>query len=226
MSLDEILAIAATDARTLFERRTRAAAVFLFLSGMRIGAFVSLPLQAVDIPNRIITQYPSLGVKTKNRKFGVTYLLDIPELLQVVQDWDNEVRAILTPNGFWFAPIPPDTGLIDRGILSIGDSRPSLAARNIKAWLEGVGLPYHSPHKFRHGHIQYGLKQAKGIADYKAVSLNVLHANMEITDQFYSNINDGEVQNRISALGKSEIEKEQDDFALFQKFLEWERSQK
>jgi hypothetical protein len=31
------------------------------------------------------------------------------------------------------------------------------------------------------------------------------------------------VQNRISNLGK---EKEQDDYARYQKFLEWERSQK
>ena len=51
------------------------------------------------------------------------------------------------------------------------------------------------------------------------------HANMEITDQFYSNINDDDVKNRISNLGKDKIEKEQDDFARFQKFLEWERSQ-
>ncbi len=44
VTLEEILAIAASPARTLFERRARAAAVFLFLSGMRIGAFVSMPI--------------------------------------------------------------------------------------------------------------------------------------------------------------------------------------
>ena len=193
---------------------------------MRIGAFVSLPLQAVDIPHRTVIQYPSLGVKTKNRKYGVTYLLDIPELLRVVQDWDNEVRSILPPNGFWFAPLSPETGKIDPGQLSIGEHRETLARRNIKAWLDSVGLPYHSPHKFRHGFTQYGQAHAKSIADFKAISLNLLHSSMEITDQFYSNINDGEVQNRISTLGKSEKEKEQDDFALFQKFLEWQRKNK
>lgn len=75
-------------------------------------------------------------------------------------------------------------------------------------------------HKFRHGRIQSGLKKVKDIADHKAVSLNVLHSDMKITDQFYSNINEGEVQNRISGLGMDKNEKEQDDFALFQKFLE------
>lgn len=226
VSLEEIHAIAARGARSVSDRRARAAAVFLYLSGIRIGAFVSLPLQAVDIPNRTIMQYPNLGVKTKNGKYAITNLFDIPELLKVVQEWDDEVRAILPPNGFWFAPLSPDTGEIDTQKTSIGESRPSLATRNLKAWLEGNGLPYHSPHKFRHGHIQYGLAKSGTIADYKAVSMNVMHETMEITDQTYSNINDDEVKNRISGLGKTTEEKDQDDFARFQKFLEWERSQK
>ena len=125
VTIEEIATIAASPARSLLERRARPAAVFLFLSGMRIGAFVSLPIQAVDIPNRKVIQYPSLGVRTKNRKFGITYLLDIPELLRVVQEWDDEVRAILPPNGFWFAPLSPETGKIDANIVSVSFTRKS-----------------------------------------------------------------------------------------------------
>ena len=172
---------------------------------MRVGAIVSLPLQAVDIPNRTVIQYPSLGVRTKNRKFGITYLLNIPELLKVIQEWDDEVRSILPLNGFWFAPLSPETGKIDTKKTSIGEHRSTLATKNIEAWLEAEGLPYHSPHKFRHGHAQYGQALAKTIADYKAISLNLFHSSMEITDQVYSNINNGEVQNRIGALGKETL---------------------
>jgi len=207
VTLEEIRAIAAQPVQTVFERRARAAAVFLFLSGMRIGAFVSLPVQAVDIPNRKITQYPSLGVRTKNRKYGITYLLDIPELLKVIQEWDNEIRSILPANGFWFAPLSPETGKIDQEIISIGEHRSTLARRNIKTWIEDNGLLYHSPHKFRHGHIHYGLEHAKDIADFKAVSLNAMHSSMEITDEFYSVLNNDELQNRISTLGKGHSEK-------------------
>ncbi len=39
------------------------------------------------------------------------------------------------------------------------------------------------------------------MADLKAISLNVMHSSMKITDEFYSNLNDGEVQKRINALG-------------------------
>jgi integrase len=170
---------------------------------MRIGAFVSLPLLAVDIPNRTVKQHPTLGVRTKKQKHGTTFLLDIPELLQVVQAWDNEVRSILPPSGFWFAPLSPETGQIDTSVNEVGESRVSLARRNFKRWLEEEGLPYRSPHKFRHGHIHYLLDRAKSVADLKAASMNAMHASMQITDQFYSVLRDEELKNRISALSKS-----------------------
>lgn len=44
---------------------------------------------------------------------------------------------------------------------------------------------------------------------------------MEITDQFYSNLNDGEVQNRISALGKTTTKENQEDMDLIREFLKW-----
>jgi hypothetical protein len=90
---------------------------------------------------------------------------------------------------------------------SIGEHRSTLARQNIKAWIESQGLPYHSPHKFRHGHIHYGLEHAKDIAGFKAISMNALHSSMEITDEFYSNLNDGDVQNRIGSFGKDHSKK-------------------
>jgi integrase len=202
VSLDEIYQIAYAPVDNLVEERIRAAAVFLYLSGMRIGAFVSLPLLAVDIPTRRVTQYPNLGVRTKNEKYAITYLLNIPDLLSIVQAWDDKVRSILPPEGFWFAPFSPDTGEIDITAFEIGEHRQTLARKNLVAWMEKTGLKYHSFHKFRHGHIQYGLAHSKTHADFKAVSLNVMHSNIQITDQFYSNIPESEIKDRISAFGK------------------------
>lgn len=200
VTLEEIRAIARARVRTIGERRSRAALAFLYLSGMRIGAFVSLPLQAVDIANRSVLQYPSLGVRTKNSKHAKTFLYEIPELLEVVKQWDDEVRSILPPNGFWFAPLSPETGEIDPSVSEVGEHRINLARRNFKLWLEQEKLPYHSPHKFRHGHIHFGLSHSQNISQYKAVSMNAMHANMEITDQFYSVLQDDELKNKIGAL--------------------------
>ena len=204
VTFEEILAIASAPVENIVERRIRASAIFLFLSGVRIGAFVSLPLKAVDINNKIILQDPSIGVRTKNHKFGKTTLLNIPELLDVVMNWDKEVRSILPEDGFWFAPLKAETGDFDIHCREIGQHRETLARKNLKAWLDKVGLPYHSPHKFRHGHVHYAMSHAKTIEDYKAISLNVMHSSMEITDQFYSVLNESQVKERINLLGKIE----------------------
>ena len=52
--------------------RDQAAVAMLFLSGMRATAFCTLPIAAVDLPNRLIKQWPSLGVATKNYKSDST----------------------------------------------------------------------------------------------------------------------------------------------------------
>lgn len=232
VTLEEIKAIAKAPALNTGERRTRAMAVLLFLSGMRIGAFVSLSLECVDLDNLVIYQYPSLGVKTKNRKTAKTTLLNIPdapELLEVVKAWDSEVRAVLPSRGFWFSPLIPDTGEIDPGCLTPGEHRETLACKNLKTWLGKVGLKYHSPHKFRHGFIHYAMSLSKTIEDYKAVSLNVMHSSMEITDQFYSVLNDDQVRNRINQLGSSGLPStaENPDLSnLLKEFFAFVQSQK
>jgi site-specific recombinase XerC len=227
VSLEEIKAIAAAPVENLIEERIRAAAVLWFLSGIRIGAFISLPIKAVDLENKTIFQNPDFGVRTKNGKYGRTFLLDIPELLAVVAEWDKKVRAILPGTGLWFAPFTPDTGQIDLNYKIIGEQRMDIARKNLRAWLKKVGLPYHSPHKFRHGHIHYGLERSTTIADYKAVSMNVMHSSMDITDETYSRLDEQDIKARIGQLGqkKGKGKNESDDlFELFQEFLAWRKN--
>jgi len=220
VTLEEMLEIASRPARTLFDRRTRASLVFLYLSGMRIGAFVSMPIQAVNISKRIVNQFPSLGVRTKNKKHATTYLLNIPELLKVVQQWDDEIRSLLPSNGFWFAPFSFQTGEIDPEILYVGEHRANLARRNFQTWLTSQSLPYHSPHKFKHGHVHYGLLRSKNIADYKAVSLNALHSSMKVTDEFYSVLQGDEIQKRIESLNSGQVSGDTSDLVeLLEKLL-------
>lgn len=228
VTYDEILRIAAAPAEDTFERRIKAAACFLYLSGMRIGAFLTIPIKAVDIENRTVLQYPSIGVRTKNSKSAKTILLNIPELLKVVKEWDEEIRQLLPVHAFWFPPLSPDSGEIDKDRLSVGEFRDGNFRKNLRKWLAVVGLPYHSPHKFRHGHVHYGLDHAGSIADYKAVSMNVMHSSMEITDQFYSIQNDEEIKIRIDGLGNGKkISQDQVDMVkAFQEFLKVYRPEK
>ena len=126
-----------------------------------------------------------MGVRTKFKKHATTYLLDIPDLLDVVRDWDREVRKVCGNDGLWFAPFSPDTGEIITGVSQVGDQRHTRARKDLLDWLEKVGLTYHSPHKFRHGHAVYALKNAKDVPALKAVSQNLMHSNLSITDGVY-----------------------------------------
>lgn len=109
VSINEILEIANAPTITLSEERIQAAAVLWFLSGIRIGAFVTLPIKAVEIENRSIMLWPSLGVKTKFNKHSTVFLFEIPELLEVVTAWDIKVNQSLNPDDLWFAPFTPGT---------------------------------------------------------------------------------------------------------------------
>ncbi len=203
VTLEEIRQIAAAPTYTLWELRVKAAAVFMFLSGIRVGAFSTLPIKAIDLQDRTIKQWPSLGVKTKNRKSATTYLLNIPDLLEVVQEWDRKVRSILPPNAYWFAHLDSKTGEIIPEFQPVGKHRHSRVRKDLKNWLAASGLPDYSPHKFRHGHAVYGLKQSQDIQEFKAVSMNLMHANISITDGIYAKLSQEAIKEQISNLGVS-----------------------
>jgi len=76
-------------------------------------------------------------------------------------------------------------------------------------------MPYHSPHKFRHGHAVYALKRAKDVSAPKAISQNLMHQNLTITDGVYGILSDADVRNQIAALGGEtgpEGDKEAEEF--------------
>jgi len=93
----------------------------------------------------------------------------------------------------------------------------------MRVWFINVGLPYHSPHKFRHGHIHYGLEHSQNIQDYKAVSMNVMHSSMKITDEFYSSLSDGEVKQRIDSINAGHPDNACNESidSLLTEFLAW-----
>lgn len=107
----------------------------------------------------------------------------------------------MSESSYWFTPLSPDTGSFDANIQEGGEHRSSRATKDLGDWLERVGLPYHSPHKFRHGHAVYGLQQSKDVADLKAVSQNLMHSNLSITDGVYGMLSSADVGKRIAGLG-------------------------
>jgi site-specific recombinase XerC len=201
VTLEEIKAIAQAETISIRERRIQAAAVFWYLSGIRIKAFVTLPIKAINLNDFSIKQWPALGVATKNQKHATTYMLNIPELLPIVQRWDQEVRSHYSDNALWFAPLSPETGCFDASIQTIGRYRDTRARKDLQAFLNRVELIYHSPHKFRHGQAVYAIKQAQTVGELKAVSQNMTHSNLSTTDGIYGVLSPDDVKNKIINLG-------------------------
>lgn len=143
---------------------------------------------------------PKLGVRTKFRKHATTFLLNIPELVDVIKEWDNFVKANLGQDFPWFANISPKTGKLDKDNSYIGENRHHGARKDLKEWMNKVELEYHSLHKFRHGFALYALKLAKDIGELKAISQNLMHANISVTDGIYGILSSNEIKNRIMRL--------------------------
>ena len=125
-------------------------------------------------------------MQTKNKKKATTYLLPIPELMVVVKRWDAFVRSQLPLTTMWYTPI--DGGWGNQRLLSRppGKGRNVTLAKQLRILFAAAKIDYRWPHLFRHGHAVWALLRAKTMADYKAVSMNLMHGDFKITDGIYA----------------------------------------
>ncbi len=174
--------------------RDKAAAAMLFLSGARVGAFVTLPLSAVHLETEhpFINQWPELGVHTKNSKKATTFLFKIPEMISVVHEWDAVVRRQCPSTYPWYAPIDANWGEYTISYKEPGKNREHALAKRLRLLYSMAGLPYKSPHKFRHGYATYGLAHCRTMPEYQAISRNLMHSNIAITDKIYAHLEENE----------------------------------
>lgn len=208
--LEEIKKIAAVEPENLRERRDRAAICFLFMSGIRVGAFVTLPVECVDIDRLRVKQLPEMGVHTKNTKAAVTFLIPMDdELMKVVRDWDDFIRAEEVHN--WYPAISTGDAIThkltkDRFTRSTRiryQGRTDTIAKGLKALCEKAGVSYKSPHKLRHGFGVFGVRNAQNIEELKAISQNLMHANLGITDGIYGNLAEDDLSEILLKFGKN-----------------------
>jgi len=198
-TLDEMRMISEIVPNTLREERDRAAAAFLFLSGARVSAFVTLPISCIRLEEMAIDQFAEIGVLTKNGKSQTTYLLPIPELLAIVQEWDDKVRSLLPESAMWYSGILQD----GETLVPVYDQR---ASRSDKVeigieWLcKEIGTKYKSPHKFRHGHTVYVRSIAKTMDELMAASKNLMHESVATTERVYAQLTDTEVKGTIARM--------------------------
>ena len=104
--------------------------------------------------------------------------------------------------GHWYTVIDPVTLRLTPD--EPGQFRAKILSRGLARLFEAAGLPAMSPHKFRHGHAVYGLMHARDMADLKAVSQNLMHGNVGVTDGIYAILSDQDRRDRIRGLGSEQ----------------------
>ncbi len=70
----------------------------------------------------------------------------------------------------WYAPLLPRTGGFDltATIENYAENRRTMVSRNLREWMGKVGLPYKSPHKYRHGFMKFVKENPKDEAQKDA----------------------------------------------------------
>lgn len=202
-TLETVRQVATVAVETLRQARGQMAVCMLFLGGMRADALATLPIHCVDVAARRIEQLPEHGVRTKNRTAALTYLLEIPDLLAVVERWDARVRAELPASALWYATLTSD-GMKVTATEQAYVGRPQVVEDDVRLICQLAGVPYLSPHKLRHGHAVHGIKQARNMQELKAVSQNLMHKSVMITDGVYGNLVADDVRNTIARLGHAD----------------------
>ena len=134
-----------------------------------------------------------------------TFMLQIPELLEVVREWDTLVRAELPPSCPWYAVIKSSWGEQRLSDQNPGSNRAISLDKRLRWLMTSAGLVYKSAHKFRHGHALYGLLHARTPADFKALSMNLMHSSTRITDETYAFLAEGDVREHILHLAANPI---------------------
>ncbi len=215
--VDEVsqLANLPTEEGDLAHWRDRAMAARLFLTGERASAAVTSPISAIDFDRFWLKQWPEQGVKTKNGKKATTFLFNVPELIAVARSWDEFVRSHLPPDAPWYASINNQWGEQTLTADAPGSNRNIALNKRLRLLFEQAALPYRSAHKFRHGHAAYGLLHCQTMADYKALSLNLMHESIEITDSLYVHLHLEELRNRITRLAAQPVGMPDDELQQF-----------
>jgi integrase len=129
------------------------------------------------------------------------------------------VRANFPADHPWFPPIHQQWGEQTTKLLIPGKYRTDALRKRLGIVNTLFGLSHRSPHQYRHGYALYGLERCKTMAEYHALSRNMMHSNIAITDQIYVHVDEKERGQILSRLHHNAVGEFDNEFSMFiQKF--------
>ena len=182
---------------TVLQRRDRALLAFLFLTGSREGAAITIRLGHVDLVYACV-HFDGRSVDTKFGKTFTTAFFPMPTPCeQILRDWISELRQDhqfsdsdpLLPKTR--VGVGPERKFAALGIDRVPWSSASSAAKIFKQAFVDAGQPPFSPHRVRDTLVELAKDHCRTPEDYKAWSQNMGHEDVLTTFRSYGSVAPG-----------------------------------
>lgn len=194
------------------DRRDRALIAFTLLTGIRAKTLITLKIGDVDLKKYTVKIDFLEGTDTKFGKSNIVCILPYDqEYTTVIEDWINE---LINVKGFKYTdPLFPMTAMNNSPgtyCLSASKVKPmpwkSIGAveKIFKDRAIHAKLPYYTPQGFRRLHYQHGRKYATNMEQQSALSQNISHSTIEVSETNYGYI---DPPKRFEILSKMRFDK-------------------
>ncbi|MCX5568167.1 MULTISPECIES: tyrosine-type recombinase/integrase [Kaistia] len=213
--------LAAMDDQTVIERRDRALVAFIFLTGMRVGAVISLRCKHVKLADRQVMQ----DAREVNTKFGKNMLTSwFPvgdDIEHIVVAWVKErLESGAKPDAPLF-PAKPRYRLP-------GDETPEKDAfwktsepvREVfQEACQAAGIDYINPHSVRDTLMLLGLEMCATWEELKAWSQNLGHEKLDTSMVHYGKLDTNRQTDLMQSLVRTDltVRAEQEMLMLFRR---------
>ena len=184
-------------AGSVIARRDRALMAFLFLTGARETAAMTVRLRHVDLQNRCV-QFDGRQVETKYGKRFTTFFFPVgAETEEILVAWVDELKRDLL-----FGPTDPlfpktavrrgaSGGFEAAGVSRVPWSSPGAVAKIFKAAFAAADLPPFAPHSIRKTLVDLANAHCRSPEDFKAWSQNLGHEDVLTTFYNYGSVSQG-----------------------------------
>nr|WP_256377394.1 site-specific integrase [Roseibium sp. TrichSKD4] len=197
---------------TVQQRRDRAIVAFLFLTGVRDAALISMRLKHIDLENRLIFQNAK-EVRTKFSKTMTTFWFPVGEDIgQIFIDWINERGTTASSENEPVFPRSPSAIPVKSGESQFWQTAASVR-HILKQATAKAGQTYFVPHAIRSTLALMIDQIAATFEERKALSQNLGHEHMRTTEEHYGQLDDNRRQELIEAMRIRPKLSEQEGFA-------------
>jgi integrase len=208
-TIEQIMHVITTmSAKNDIELRNRALLAFTILTGARDGAIASMKLKHVDLIRGCVQQ-DAREVKTKFRKTFTTYFFPIEGCAQkIFNEWVHHLqdKKLWGNNDPLFPATQVDLSPINEfevtGLDKNHWSNATPIRKIFRDAFEKAGLPYFTPHSFRHTLVRLGESLCNTPEDFKAWSQNLGHEAVLTTFLSYGTVGvhrQGEIIQNLNA---------------------------